>query len=254
MLCGTTIGCTGRFAPVSLVRYMPLRRHITLICFALLFSIGSQAGDWLGPKHLDVDAYFTRQHSRHQNGFGTDDLYLIGWSKKGAIAILYLYPNGEEGYVATFSIKDLVTDEVLWSAYFDYDALRPLNEECVDKQHKGLDQCIWEQNREEFDAQLSKFGIEKSEVGSVESFPLKEKGDQYSVEIKSGAVIFKSKRLGEKKLSVVGENSDIVGYVRSPFRNRLAVVLVERKPAFEGAVHASLSVVGASLTQGFGSK
>lgn len=200
-----------------------------------------------------------------------EKLYPVGWSKDGKLAY-YLEPGDEACgcYFARLAIKDLKSDAVLWQ--FDYDS-----SELQDRLKKRTPESLpslWRYKRELFSSKLREHGIIPQRRFAFLLFPANYMGDQLTADLKTtetqgdrdygiinGAVLqLASKQRGRKTIFEQTSKPDealpldmkVLGYLRSPFEPRIAVILIEVLRGYEGPPHVThFDIVGASLDGGF---
>lgn len=196
----------------------------------------------------------------------TESFYPIGWSKDGKFA--YIVEPADiacDCYFANLIIKDLKTDTVLWN--FDYES-GTFNEK--DNTPKSLP-AFWRFNERLFSKKLREYKIRQTTDFAFESFPIIYKGDELtatlSVERDQGdeprfvsaiGLRMSSKRKGSK---IVYENKDLtdsdvldvrlLGYLKSPFEQRVALILIEVHRGFEFTQVVKANLVGSDLSSGF---
>lgn len=203
-----------------------------------------------------------------------EEFFPIGWSKDGKFAYYVEPPDEACGcYFGQLFILDLKSDKVLWS--FEYNGLDE-----VDPDRKGAPKSIndlWRTNRKLFSDKLREHKIVPQGQFAFLSFPVNYKGDQLSPELKikenkneetsyySGVLQAQlqlvSKRNGRKTVfeNTYGKPEDatpldlkVLGYVKSPFEPRIAVMLIEVWRGYEGPPHTTrIKIVGSSLEGGF---
>lgn len=197
--------------------------------------------------------------------------YPVGWSKDGKFAY-YLEPGDEACgcYFAKLIIKDLKTDAVLWQ--FDYDS-SDLQDTMKARTPESL-AALWRFKRDLFNSKLREHNIKAQGAFALQSFPLNYEGDQLTTDLKtketgqdqaygiiSNAVLqLSSKRKGKKTIFEKTYKADeslpldmkVLGYLKSPFEPRVAVVLVEVWRGYEGPPHIThTNIIGSSLDAGF---
>lgn len=197
--------------------------------------------------------------------------YPIGWSRNGKFA--YYVEPGDEAcgcYFAKLVIKDLRTDAVLWQ--FDYDS-SDLQDTLKSRTPESL-AALWRYKRELFNSKLREYDIKAQGPFALLSFPANYEGDQLTADLKTketgqdqaygiidNAVLqLSSKRKGKKTIfeKTYKENDPmpldikVLGYLKSPFEPRIAVVMVEVWRGYEGPPHTThTSIVGATMDTGF---
>lgn len=200
-----------------------------------------------------------------------ESFFPIGWSKDGKFAY-YTEPVDEACgcYFAELYILDLKKDKTLWSINYNSDSLDEAKKE---KRPYSLD-TLWRARRELFSDNLNKNAIEPQGRFALLSFPLRYKGDQltphlsiqenkdeesrpYGI-VSKATLQLSSKRNGKKTLfeksylEALPLDLKVLGYIRSPYEERIAVVMLEVYRGYEGPPHTGqIKIVGASLATGF---
>lgn len=192
------------------------------------------------------------------------EFYTFGWSRDGKLAYALVdQPPFRNGHGFTFAIVDARTDEILASLYDHSDQFGAGNEDAF--------HIAWERNRGEIGRLMGEFGVESGGETAFDPFPLRRGSDRYRVEIaewrvdprtspyENGVVgytaTFHSRERGSKVIAHRGRifATDItpVGFVRSPFENRLAVLIAESGNTWGANRFTDFTVVGAHLDVGF---
>jgi len=197
--------------------------------------------------------------------------YPIGWSKDGKLAY-YLEPGDEACgcYYAKLIIRDLKTDKVLWQ--FDYDS-SDLQETLKKRTPESLS-ALWRYKRDLFNSKLREYDIKAPGQFALLLFPISYDGDQlttllntketaedqtYGI-ISNALLQVTSKRKGKKTTwGKTYKTEDglpldlkVLGYLKSPFEPRIAVILIDVWRGYEGPPHVThTTVVGSSLDTGF---
>jgi hypothetical protein len=198
----------------------------------------------------------------------TENLYPIGWSKDGKFA--YYTEPGDEAcgcYFARLYIIDLVNDKVLWS--FDYDGY----DDQDNPKYRAM-RDLWRKNRKLFSDKLNQYGIIPQRPFTLLRFPINHAGDQlttnlkieeekdqekrfYSL-IKKATLQINSQRGGRKTIYEEAYpeygplDMKVLGYLKSPYEPRVAVIAIKVLRGYEGPPHTThILVAGASLTTGF---
>ena len=194
--------------------------------------------------------------------------YPIGWSRDGKFA--YIVEPADEAcgcYFAKLVIKDLKTDTVLWD--FDYESTA-FDEK--DNKPKSLP-AFWRSNRTLFSKKLREYKISQKEGFALQPFPALYQGDELTARLsleRNGQAWLKeavsairlqvnSKRRGKKtvyeKTNVAGSmilEVMVLGYLRSQFEPRVALVLIEVHRGYEGPPSvAKINIIGSDLFSGF---
>ena len=200
----------------------------------------------------------------------TEGFFPIGWSKDGKFAY-YTEPVDEACgcYYAGLFILDLKTDKAVWS--YNYDSSAQPN---PDAAPQSL-QALWLEKQKLFSDKLREHGIEPQEGAAMSPFPLKHEGDQLTADLslKEGKdehgtgvghalLQLSSQRNGKKtvfektyspeKEMVLPLDIKVLGYIRSTFEPRIAIISINVRRGHEGPPHvARVQVNGASLVTGF---
>lgn len=200
-----------------------------------------------------------------------EKIYPVGWSKDGKLAY-YLEPGDEACgcYFAKLVIKDLKSDAVLWQ--FDYDSSE-LQDTMKRRTPESLP-SLWRFKRELFASKLREHRIIPQRRFALLLFPASHMGDRLDADLKTtetranqdygiikGAVLqLASQRKGRKTVFEQTYGTDealpldmkVLGYFKSPFEPRIAVVLIYVWRGYEGPPHVThFQIVGASLDSGF---
>lgn len=206
--------------------------------------------------------------SFHGESLITENFFPVGWSKDGKFA--YYTEPGDEAcgcYFGQLIILDTVNDKELWS--FKYDGL-----DDQDKPKYKAITDLWRKNRRLFSDKLNQYGIIAQGSFSLLRFPIASAGDQLRADlkieetsdqeariygaIKKATLQISSQRGGTK---IVHEESypeygpldmKVLGYLKSPYEQRIAIIVLEVQRGYEGPPHTThVKVVGSSLTTGF---
>jgi hypothetical protein len=218
-----------------------------------------QANDYYRPRPFDQLA--------------PESFYPIGWSRDGKFAY-YLEPVDEACgcYFAKLYILDLKTDKVLWS--FDYDS-EAIDEAKQQGKPHSLD-TLWAVNHELFSDKLREYAIEPQVRFGLLFFPANNKGELLRATLRTkekkglteeerpygiigkATLQLNSSRRGKKTVldhsygKSLPLHVGLLGYVKSPFEPRIAVVLMRIMRGYEGPPHTGrVQIVGASLEGGF---
>jgi hypothetical protein len=199
--------------------------------------------------------------------FLTASFYPIGWSRDGKFAY-YVEPADEACgcYFAEIVVQDLVTDKVVWSEKYSSDILEKPEDENLDS--------FWAKKQKKYSAKLNQYGIVPVDNPRLVFPSIESDGDvltpKVAVRIKTDddlevignvTVSLESKRRGSKvvlrdvykKGEVSGfRNAEIAGVLKSPFVDRIAIIIVEEYRGWEGPPNITgIKVSGASLKTGF---
>ena len=94
--------------------------------------------------------------------------------------------------------------------------------------------------------------VERPSTLPTGPFPLEHGGDVYSALSSELGMQLRSQLRDRDKRIGGHEVAAVLGWVRSPHEERIAVVAARAQPGFEGTVQCEIEVVGASLTAGWG--
>ncbi len=198
----------------------------------------------------------------------TEIFFPIGWSKDGKFA--YYTEPGDEAcgcYFGQLIILDTVNDKVLWS--FKYNGL---DDQDTPKYRAITD--LWRKNRKLFSGKLSQYGIIPQGRFSLLTFPINHAGDQLRTSLKieenkdEETIIYSKVKKATLQISSRGGGTKtvheetypeygpldvkVLGYLKSPYEQRVAIILLEVQRGYEGPPHVTnVKVVGSSLTTGF---
>jgi hypothetical protein len=205
--------------------------------------------------------------------FYTENFYPIGWSKDGNFAY-YIEPFDEACgcYFAKLLIVDLKTDKVLWKFEHEGDSLE--EDKAAGKPYSLA--TLWRANRKLFSQKLREHRIEAQGPNRLLSFPATYAGDVVTADFKTkereglgdqgiyGVVgninlQLNSKRNGKKTVLDYTYTEEgiplyvgLLGYVKSPFEPRIAVIMIEIIRGYEGPPNVGLiNIAGAHLATGF---
>ena len=193
------------------------------------------------------------------------ELYVFGWSEDGKFAYALVdQPPFRGGYGFLSAIVDARTDQVLWSHYVHSDEF----------DWQGPDAPLapaWEQNVSLLNAQFAAFAVKPVQTATVEPLPLRRGTDEYTAVVNewrvnpetspygNGVVGYtlslRSRERGSKVIAqrarIFTTDIDVVGYVQSPFENRIVLVVAESGNAYGGTRFTDFTVIGAHLDVGF---
>lgn len=263
-----------------------LLSHILLVVACAMTSLPGRAQGvktnavYNRPVELKLQATTRRLFRDYQKeypgqAFYTESFYPIGWSKDGNFAY-YVEPVDEDCgcYFANLVILNLKTDKVLWA--FEHRGDGTEEDMKAGKPYSLI--TLWRANRKLFSDKLREHNIEPQGRAALLSFPANYRGDILTADFKAErqpglgedariyGVVGKltlhlnSKRSGKKTILEHSYKPDdllplyvgMVGYVKSPFEPRIAVILMEIVRGWEGPPNTgSVKIVGANLATGF---
>jgi hypothetical protein len=202
--------------------------------------------------------------------------YPIGWSRDGKFAY-YLEPVDEECgcYFAELLIQDHKNDKILYNFKNEPEAR-------VGKDGAPLPddlRRLWRRNRRTFEAKLRDHGIVQTArfsllpatfTAGANRYTAKltrvtEKGGDYDERTRQLTVELLSPTLGSKTLYTESFKSDddytppldaaVAGAFKSPFENRVAVIVIKVQRGWEGPPHITdFQIAGGDLVSGFRTK
>lgn len=261
---------------------MKTTKTISLI-LTLLFSVATQAftQTYAQPREVPIERLvrqnFTKFYDRSNSypALIPETFFPIGWSKDGKFAY-YSEPVDEACgcYYAYLAIQDMRTDKIIWE--FKYD--QGDGDDPVTGKRMGQNNIreLWKTNQKLFSEKLAENGIiasrqimlGKTFSASGSSYTAKstkkigqnvdggeERVDLYSVSLRST-------KLGTKTVFTSEDHTKedywfmldagLIGAIKSPYENRVALIAIEAMRGYEGPPHtAQIRVVGADLTSGF---
>jgi hypothetical protein len=267
-----------------MISRMKLSSFILLMAAFVMTSLpgraqGGKPGAAYQPVELKLQAtarrVFTSYNKEYPGQvFYTENFYPIGWSKNGNFAY-YTEPVDEECgcYFAELFILDLKTDKILWK--FEHRGDFTDDDKKAGKPYSFI--TMWRANQKLFSGKLREYGIEPQGRTPLLSFPATYGGDRLTADFKTrnreglgedariyGVVghLFlqiNSQRNGKKTVLDYAYTDEaiplyvgMVGYVKSPFEPRVAIILMEIYRGWEGPPNTgSVKIVGADLVSGF---
>ena len=204
------------------------------------------------------------------------DFYPLGWSKDSKFAYI-LVPALEASNSAVFRIQDMITDKVLFEKRYREGSNGYPNDLPIDL--KKLTE-----NKGEVAHYLNKYRIKGCD-SRLHWFPIKypEQGIDYDLKtvheinhyfwhqqflsrVNVDLYLYNITEDGEKKIAkktktIFDKKVDlkslqygamVVGYLKSPFEERIAIVMIYFRRGWEGPPHTtSFELIGASLSKGF---
>ena len=262
---------------------------LAILLFTVYSSAGNLSGRaqqnagafYMQPTKLRLDGLIRRRFNEYYikrsygwEGLITEEFYPIGWSKDGKFAY-YAEPADEACgcYFGQLFILDLKSDKILWS--YDYNGLDYQGEETKNTPKSIND--LWRKNRKLFSEKLREHNIVPQGRFAFLNFPINYQGDQLNADLKikenkdeetiaygvvaQGTLQLISRRNGKKIVfdhnyvkpdEALPLDLKVLGYVKSPFEERIAVVMIEIYRGYEGPPHTThVKIVGSSLSGGF---
>ena len=204
----------------------------------------------------------------------SEGFYPIGWSRDGKFAYYVEPPDEACGcYFAELVIQDLKTDKEVWKFKNDPESRTNPKGEILDDDIRRL----WRRNQKMFSKKLREhriiplrrfalLGTSFSIGGKAYTANLtaqKSKDDEYDMErVMKMKVSLSTASLGNKSLSDIAYKGDeannapleaaLAGVFKSPYENRVAIVLFKVFRGWEGPPHTlDTQIIGADLRMGF---
>lgn len=219
------------------------------------------------PEFETQDYFFPPQvfYFQERENYLVDKFYPIGWSKDGFFAYITEPQAPALGnYIFELTIINVLNGDTLWYWHSPYD------KETVREE-------VWKNNYDLFKTMLNKYKIVQLKQPKLLPPYFNYNGNDYSVELqtdfqkRSGygyepithtRIIIRSKQKGVKvaydywlpKNSIL-INQTIAGVMLSPFGDKIAIVLQQERPGYEGPPNVvTFQIVGTDLTTGWNSK
>jgi hypothetical protein len=256
-------------------------RYVLIItAFLLLFSQIGFGQTYAIPRELKLDRHVRQSFPQY---FGRKFIYPqlipqafypMGWSRDGKFA--YDYEPVDEAcgcYFANLVIHDMRTDKVVWEFEYNQDKLTD------DKGNMPPEDNIrklWNKHRKLFSQKLAENGIIAGGAFQMLRPTFTIGGRSYTAksEIKWGKnadydenvvnvldVMLMAPGAGSKKVYTHDNskeefnfslNAGIIGVIKSPYENRVAIIAMTVERGWEGPPHnGNLLIAGADLTSGF---
>lgn len=199
--------------------------------------------------------------------------YPIGWSRDGKFA--YYYEPVDEAcgcYFANLVIQDMRTDKVVWE--FEYDQGKLIDDKGEMPPEDNI-RKLWAKNRKLFSEKLAENKIVAGSAFQLMGKTFTSSGRSYTAKssIKMGKnsddddrvsifdITLSTPGLGSKKIYTLDNtkaeynntlDARVMGAIRSPYENRVAIISIEVGRGWEGPPHnGNIIIAGADLTGGF---
>lgn len=189
-----------------------------------------------------------------------DTIIPLGFSKDGNFTYLR-FKNGDAISFWSLNVKSLVTDELLY--YNDWDS----NGYRYDQSDFNT---VLSEEADLISSIFLKYSIEGSISLNISTFPLLNKNSEFNVSLlreegeideylqtmglkKSKVKVVVTKDSGEKIIGSFEEHmeSTVFGYIKSPYEERIAVLILRPSIGFEGSKAHTYLIFGSSLDHGF---
>lgn len=256
-----------------------MRSAAILLLLLLACAANAQTTTYSVPKKLPIDRVVRRAFPEYVGGAKfphliAEQFFPIGWAKDGKFAY-YVEPVDEACgcYYAKLVIQDMVTDNVLWEFKYDQDDDR--DPKTGEMKGEGDIKKLWRKNQKLFSDKLREHKIVASTsvllgktftaagrtytAKAVTKMGKNPEGDE---RVDKLTLTLTSPKLGSKLLYSDDHSREeywfvldagVIGVIKSPFENRVAVVALEVHRGWEGPPHTGdIRIAGADLTRGFG--
>lgn len=207
-----------------------------------------------------------QEHSNQDKGYDIVKFYPIGWSKDGRIAFIEYVSNSAVEFWE-LNIQSLVNDSIVFSEQIhdSYD-LHP-NQPTINLAY------IWEENKDTFEKALNRYQIIQQDSFLLLPYPIITEHDNlwinvtyteadlyedlsYSIE---GHLQLDLLLLNTQKSKTIYKGDhlamgmDLPGYLKSPFEERVAILLATITPGqhFSPPHEVRFQLIGAHLLDGF---
>ncbi|MEO1481454.1 MAG: hypothetical protein AAFU77_05060 [Myxococcota bacterium] len=181
-------------------------------------------------------------------------LYPLGFSESGDFAFVrFSYSDAAAHWQGVVVIQSLVTDrkkvQVDWTV--------------GDLEGGDRAWLRWtSRHGQELESLLSRYKIDRSRPCALAAFPLSVDGNDWTAAVAKGRVIVRSSVRGRKSIGTIPRHNvpnipetyghRVAGYYKSPFEERIAVIVTGWAPGWEGPPDTGmLWVFGSSLDSGF---
>jgi len=251
---------------------------IKIIFFIMLLLNTAYADIILQKLNIEKSSAYKELRSRYSISMPIIEakLYPLGWSKDSKFAYIVVLPNEALDFRrAIFRIQDMITDKVIFEKkYGDQNDKNALISAELKK--------FLESKKSDIVHYLSKYHI-NGYNNKLHSFPIKYEKKLIDYELKTvheinhdflhqqflsrvnvdlysysntvdGQKKIATKTIFDKKIDLKSlyYGTMVVGYLKSPFEERIAIVVIYFRRGWEGSPHVtSFELVGASLSKGF---
>jgi hypothetical protein len=250
-----------------------------VLAIALALTVSAEAQTYSIPKKISLEGAARREFrewwttAARYPGLVPEQFFPIGWSRDGKFAY-YTEPVDEACgcYYARLVIQDMRTDKVLYE--FKYNQDDTTNDK-GDMTGPGDIRALWAKNRKLFSEKLAENRIVASRFVMLgKTFRIGGRSYAAKSAIKMGKnpeedwdrvnkfdIMLAAPKLGAKNVYSADYTKEeywfmldagVIGVIKSPFEDRVAIVAMEVMRGWEGPPHTGdVRVVGADLTSGF---
>ena len=189
------------------------------------------------------------------------ELYPLGFSKDSSFAYLVIPPDEARDFlIVEVHVQNLINNKTVFYKQYDFDKINKLPKDYP----FDFDSFI-KKYQKDIDAILKKHQIPEQELSFETKIKplLLSKEKHFSTTNDMGPFLDKltvtmtnkkhqRKTIFNKKLAKYTYDSAIAGYFKSPFEDRIALILLSMQRGWEGPPHISyFTLIGASLSKGF---
>ena len=211
-----------------------MKKTLILLCFPI-FLFSQKTYNFPNSYDFEIERF----DLEYNWGSNYANLYPVGWSNDGKIAYLstILYPEGLGAFVSSFIIQDMKTDEIIEVVYFDEFA-----DEINIKEE-------WFNNSKIHDL-LNYHKIKNEGFGEI----------NFSSFTSSFKILFEKKSENYELSAYYGQDSSKVisyfqsdesmfygGFFKSPYEERIAILIIVRSAGFEGEQDFDFNFYGKKL-------
>lgn len=196
--------------------------------------------------------------------FAGAELYPLGWSPDAKFAYsLVDEPPFRGSYGFLYAYIDTITDEVLWNHYDHSDQFDWQGDDAPTD-------AAWMRNGPAINQLLAQFGVRPVDAAPVAALPIRHGWDVYSARVNEWQVnpdarpygndvvgytlTLRSQLRGSKAVAqrarIFATDIQVLGYLESPFEDRIVILVAESGNAYGGTRHTDFSLFGAHLEAG----
>lgn len=249
------------------------KRRVLLLVFVLIATTSAVAQTYSIPSKLALEPAARREFKKwwispaRLPGLVPEGFFPIGWSRDGKFA--YYYEPVDEAcgcYFANLVIQDMRTDEKVYEFKYNQDDTTDAKGEMTGPANM---RALWRKNQKLFNDKLREHAIVARpslllpkkfasgmtyKAGVLITMGTDEYGDERAVKIfytlDGGPSMMKTiAQIDNTKAEYNGTlDAGVLGVIKSPFENRVAVVGMEINRGWEGPPHnGDIRIIGASL-------
>ncbi len=246
-------------------------KNLSYFLFALLMAFAACKNDKAEKKqdnsdesYIEQDYFFPPEvyYFRSREDYLVDKFYPIGWSKQGYFAyITEPVAEGLGNYVMELTVINILNGDTLWYWHSPYD------QDLVREE-------VWKNNYQLFKTILNRYRIIQLKEPHLLSPYFNYQGEDYSVELQTSfhkqpgygfeavrhtRIILRSPQNGVKiaydadlPSNSIIINQTIAGVMQSPFDDKIAIILQQERPGYEGPPNViTFRIIGTNLLTGW---